>query len=55
MELEEMGGPGRSLSGDWGRRIVREVLKEQILATEIRAVMLKNKTVKIKPEFQRRG
>ena len=50
-----MGGHGRSLGGGWGRRTVREVLKEQILATEIRAVMLKNKTAKIKPQFQRRG
>ena len=50
-----MGEHGRSLGGGWGRMTVREVLKEQILATEIRAVMLKNKTVKIKPQFQRRG
>ena len=41
--LEEMGGPRRSLGGVWRRRTVREVLKEQILATEIRAVMLKTK------------
>lgn len=50
-----MRGPGRSLGGDWRRRTTKEVLKEQILATEIRAVMLKNKTAKIKPEFQGRG